>query len=326
MKKFILLAVAALMLSAVLPVFAQAELEQSQTQTQNGVEIEEPANEANLEQEQTGVENEPQAEETNGLMAQEEGGLFQSWDTLGNANMEGETHGQATHLWLYSKDSTYWVPDLSSDAPWGRLVIFDNEKPQGNSAPVDEFTFNTAGLEGDTQYSLIYYPDHKKYFTLSFDCFNGCSGLYSHSLVVDTFDENGFVGHGYYNVDTGYKWNVNGKNIHNFKLTYTGKNSGYSVTCIDDVCSSNASQTFNLTVGLGTGEVWPHPVKIIASGWTNEFGTAYFDGEFDFDQIPWAIDTNDGAKIWLVLSEDLSGETLVGWNPANYLFENELLQ
>ena len=33
-----------------------------------------------------------------------------------------------------------------------------------------------------------------------------------------------------------------------------------------------------------------------------------------------------GAKIWLVLSSDMDGTTLLGWNPTEYLFEGRLLQ
>jgi hypothetical protein len=32
-----------------------------------------------------------------------------------------------------------------------------------------------------------------------------------------------------------------------------------------------------------------------------------------------------GAKIWLVLSSDMDGTILQGWNPADYLFEGKLL-
>jgi hypothetical protein len=32
-----------------------------------------------------------------------------------------------------------------------------------------------------------------------------------------------------------------------------------------------------------------------------------------------------GAKIWLVLSSDMNGTTLEGWNPAGYLFEGNLI-
>jgi len=35
--------------------------------------------------------------------------------------------------------------------------------------------------------------------------------------------------------------------------------------------------------------------------------------------------SGEGAKIWLVLSSDMSGTTLQGWNPADYLFEEKLL-
>jgi hypothetical protein len=92
-----------------------------------------------------------------GNQAQEEEGIFQSWDTLGDAVMNGNTDGQAEHLWLYKKDPITWVPDMSEDATWGRLVYFNNENPNSESAPKGEFVFNAAGLDVDanTQYRLI---------------------------------------------------------------------------------------------------------------------------------------------------------------------------
>ena len=39
------------------------------------------------------------------------------------------------------------------------------------------------------------------------------------------------------------------------------------------------------------------------------------------------FDANDGAKIWLVLSEDVDcdAQQMIGWNPAEYLFEYALI-
>lgn len=49
--------------------------------------------------------------------------------------------------------------------------------------------------------------------------------------------------------------------------------------------------------------------------------------DLGFD-LPIPADENAGAKIWLVLTDDLDCEVptqMVGWNPASYLFENNLI-
>ena len=52
-------------------------------------------------------------------------------------------------------------------------------------------------------------------------------------------------------------------------------------------------------------------------------------GELDIGDLPTLDDENypDGAKIWLVLSDDVDcdGQVMVGWNPTAYLFEEELM-
>jgi hypothetical protein len=52
-------------------------------------------------------------------------------------------------------------------------------------------------------------------------------------------------------------------------------------------------------------------------------------GILDIADLPVGTDGNfpDGAKIWLVLSSDVScGVGMVGWNPTDYLFEEALVE
>jgi hypothetical protein len=53
----------------------------------------------------------------------------------------------------------------------------------------------------------------------------------------------------------------------------------------------------------------------------------YLDNPYVMIQIVGSCDTGDleNAKIWLVLSDDLGEDKMTGWNPAKYLFENELI-
>lgn len=43
--------------------------------------------------------------------------------------------------------------------------------------------------------------------------------------------------------------------------------------------------------------------------------------------LPHSDDENypDGAKIWLVPSSDYGNTGVIGWNPAKYLFEHDLI-
>lgn len=63
------------------------------------------------------------------------------------------------------------------------------------------------------------------------------------------------------------------------------------------------------------------------------FGTACDEGDVhikasvDTGDLPAEFDANEGAKIWLVLSEDVEceGRKMVGWHPTEYLFEYDLI-
>jgi hypothetical protein len=73
---------------------------------------------------------------------------------------------------------------------------------------------------------------------------------------------------------------------------------------------------------------WPGTgLMILGSASANKGGNVHIMGEFDFKSIPIPGDDNynDGAKIWLVLSEDINDDYMDGWNPNEYLFEYMLI-
>ncbi len=71
---------------------------------------------------------------------------------------------------------------------------------------------------------------------------------------------------------------------------------------------------------------------------TRTDGSGNFDpmiGTFNFDDCGTGLDYIDdgddydgnvlGAKVWLVPSSDLTGDTVTGWHPSNFLFEEDLI-
>lgn len=77
---------------------------------------------------------------------------------------------------------------------------------------------------------------------------------------------------------------------------------------------------------------WPgnHPGALIVSGTSNGGGNINLNGSTDIGtDIPNVSDTNylfGGGKIWLVLSSDYTANAMTVWNPAEYLFEHNLIQ
>jgi len=73
---------------------------------------------------------------------------------------------------------------------------------------------------------------------------------------------------------------------------------------------------------------WPGTGLIcLGSGTVNEEGNIHIAESVEIDtDLPIEEDENDGAKIWLVLSEDFNcdGEWSA-WNPTEYLFEEDLI-
>jgi len=132
------------------------------------------------------------------------------------------------HLYLYEKDPGTW--DIEEDGAWGKMKY-------NLSGETFDFVFNGHGLEPETDYTLIYYPD---------------------------------------------PW------------------PGTGLIC------------------LGEGVV-------------NEEGNVHIAASVETGDLPIETDANypDGAKIWLVLSEDVDSESdptqMTGWNPTEYLFEYDLI-
>lgn len=74
---------------------------------------------------------------------------------------------------------------------------------------------------------------------------------------------------------------------------------------------------------------WPGDGLIcLGSGITNEGGNVHIQGSADTGDLPnQDVDINEGAKIWLVLSDDVNcqGAKMVDWDASAYLFEYYLI-
>ncbi len=75
---------------------------------------------------------------------------------------------------------------------------------------------------------------------------------------------------------------------------------------------------------------WPGDGLIcLGTDTANKEGNAHIAESVDTGNLPNETDENfpDGAKIWLVLSSDVDCENskMIGWNPAEYLFEHNLI-
>ena len=75
---------------------------------------------------------------------------------------------------------------------------------------------------------------------------------------------------------------------------------------------------------------WPGTNLIcLGVNMTNDEGNLHIKESIDTGDMPAADDENfpDGAKIWLVLSNDVDfeNEMMIGWNPTEYLFEYDLI-
>jgi hypothetical protein len=234
--------------------------------------------------------------------------------TLALAAGPSKTSGKSdmAQLYLYAKDPVTW--NIIPDGAWGKMSYSSNS-----------FVFNGHGLTSGTDYSLIYYPDINV-LTLNFECTSGCSGTYTHTMIIDTFDKSTgvFTGHGYYNADNSYTWTVTGTSKDTFTLVYMGSNAGYTVTCVSGACTG-PGQAFTLGVVDTGSAVWSHPIDILGTGTANGGGNVNIAGDFNFKSLPWTIDLNSGSKIWLVKSSDIVPGKLSGWNPTEYLFEYKLI-
>ena len=77
------------------------------------------------------------------------------------------------------------------------------------------------------------------------------------------------------------------------------------------------------------GNPWPRTgIRCLASGTANEYGDIHLANSVELNSdLPMADDINTSAKIWLVESSavNCSTNTMSGWNPTEYLFENDLI-
>ena len=76
---------------------------------------------------------------------------------------------------------------------------------------------------------------------------------------------------------------------------------------------------------------WPGPgIILLGEGITDIYGDIKIKGSVIVEDLPLEHDYNypDGAKIWLVLSNDVDSisRCMIGWNPTLYLFEYDLIR
>ena len=60
-------------------------------------------------------------------------------------------------------------------------------------------------------------------------------------------------------------------------------------------------------------------MTVLASGTSNDGGAIHLAGSYDLSA------DLAGDKIWLVLTSDIVGGSLSGWNPTEYLFEHNTI-
>ncbi|MFC1676066.1 hypothetical protein ACFL3G_03260 [Planctomycetota bacterium] len=74
---------------------------------------------------------------------------------------------------------------------------------------------------------------------------------------------------------------------------------------------------------------WPGQGLIcLGTKLANEDGNVHIKGSVETGDLPADYDDNtEGAKIWLVLTDDVNCDDakMIGWNPSEYLFEHNLI-
>ena len=73
---------------------------------------------------------------------------------------------------------------------------------------------------------------------------------------------------------------------------------------------------------------WPgNGLICLGEGTANPEGDVHIASSVDTGDLPIDTDENDGAKIWLVLSDDVDcGNKMIGWSPTEYLFEGDVIE
>jgi hypothetical protein len=109
-------------------------------------------------------------------------------------------------------------------------------------------------------------------YTIAFTCTSSCSGVYSHTMDITSYDSGtgAFSGVGHYNADTSYTWNLTGVltgSSLTFHIVYTGSNAGYTLDgtgtvatdgSLSGTASSNSGQTFTWATTAGASTAGPN--------------------------------------------------------------------
>ncbi len=107
------------------------------------------------------------------------------------------------------------------------------------------------------------------------------------------------------------------------KLNYSPEGNEFSF--VFNGHKLNAEEDYTL---IYYPDPWPgNGLKCLGKNTSNKGGNVHIMGSYDTGNLPIDNDENEGAKIWLVLSSDVScpEKKMEGWNPDEYLFENELI-
>ena len=78
------------------------------------------------------------------------------------------------------------------------------------------------------------------------------------------------------------------------------------------------------------GSEWPATIHVLGTGTANRGGNVHIEGNFAYADLEYDTTSGTGSevgyKIWLVLSSDINAEgKLLGWTPAEYLFETDVI-
>ena len=78
---------------------------------------------------------------------------------------------------------------------------------------------------------------------------------------------------------------------------------------------------------ISYNDPWGTPFVFVGSGIANKAGNVHITGSADLGEdleSPEYVGhgPGDGYKIWLVLTDDITGSQFDAWNPGAYLFEN----
>ncbi|MBN2315469.1 MAG: hypothetical protein JXM79_16185 [Sedimentisphaerales bacterium] len=268
------------------------------------------------------------------------------------------------YLWLFEKDPVTW--DVNDNGAWGYM----DYRPEYKTFA---FWFGALGLEANTDYTLIYYPDPwpgagliclgsgtsdsdgrlhisetpntgdlpKEFdgnyptrakiwlvLTTDVDCANqqmvGWQPeryLFEDDASNVTYDDNQDT------LDLVKKDPVTWDIVAGAegKLYFDPSASTFDFSLC--ACGLKPSSSYTL---IYYPDPWPGAGLIcLGSKSSNSLGKLSMSGSVETNcDLPIATDVNypNGAKIWLVLSDDVDCTTqqMIGWNPADYLFEYDL--